>query len=70
MKGNTFYVNKITYDSIVNNLGYEPSNLKVNPYIRDNQAIVIDNMKLEDFMKPKILPLSHFNEFDDARLNT
>lgn len=39
----TVFVNPATYTTITNQLGYEPVNLKTNPYIEDTKAIILDN---------------------------
>ena len=36
------FVAKSEYDEIVNKLGYVPSNLKVNNFLPDNKAYVVD----------------------------
>jgi hypothetical protein len=37
----TVYVNKKTYEEVVEKLDYVPSNLKINDCISDNRAVVI-----------------------------
>lgn len=57
------YVNQNSYELITKHLGHEPSNLKIHPYLPDNQSIVIKEKVLEEFTKPKILPLSYFGSY-------
>ena len=51
------FVNLKMYNSVIEKLGYEPANLVINPFIEDNQAVIID----EEFLKfkPYIERLKH-----------
>jgi hypothetical protein len=45
-EGKTIFVDEETWKKIVEELGYEPRNLVMHRYIPKNQAIVVDDEKL------------------------
>lgn len=49
----TIFINKKTYEIIIEKLGFKPSNLEVNNYLPDNQAILFNEKQLEEMLKPK-----------------
>lgn len=46
-KGKNVYVNRKTYDLVVKKLGLIPSNLFINPYLPDNQALLMGAEELK-----------------------
>lgn len=39
------YANDKTYNAIISKLGYQPSNLKLNPFLEDNKVYVMNEEK-------------------------
>jgi hypothetical protein len=58
LKPKTVFLNQKTYDSVVQQIDFKPSNVTINNFIPDNQAIVMNNKQMEDmqkgFFKPKM----------------
>lgn len=46
------YVSKSEYDSLVGVLGYVPSNLQINHFVPDGQAVVVDQNELNKMSTP------------------
>lgn len=57
-ENHTGYVNKETFDNLIQTLGYVPENLKIQIYIPDNQVYIVDNEKIKEMMKPKMISFS------------
>lgn len=64
-KEKTVIVDEETWNKIVEELGYEPENLKMTNYMPKNQAVIIDNEKeLTPFFKG-YKPKFYFNTDND-----
>lgn len=46
------YVSKSEYDSLIGVLGHVPSNLKINNFVPERQAIVVDQNELNKMSNP------------------
>jgi hypothetical protein len=47
----TVYINKKTFDLVLENIYFKPSNVVVNNFIPDNQAIVLNETQKENMNK-------------------
>jgi hypothetical protein len=53
----TVFLNQKTYDLVIEKIDFEPSNVVINNFLPDNQAMIMNNKQMEEmkkgFFKPK-----------------
>lgn len=50
----TVHMNIKTYEAILPHLEFEPTNIEINHYIPDNQAIIINEAKMQRMLKENL----------------
>jgi SpoU rRNA methylase family enzyme len=53
----TVFLNQKTFDSLIQQIDFEPTNIVVNNFIPDNQAIIMNRKQLEEMKKGYFKPM-------------